>query len=207
MEVRRKAIGILMIVLSIGALGIWELWGRENFSYKSILVFREAHEPYTVITEDMLQEIRVERASNKALRPVDKNRIIGMETRQYVPAGQELFAEYFRDTVFKTGFKEDSFVLKVPDVWLVTCPESIKRGDKAFFYLGEELLCEARVIHVKDSYGQEITYSGPERYYPTNRMSLIEVIMNAENIRRLSGLAEKGNRFTIIYAEEEYESE
>ena len=196
-----------MIVLSIGALGFWEIWGRENLSYRNILVFKESHEPYTLVTEDMLQEIRVERATSKALRPGDRNRVIGMETRQYVPGMQELNMDYFRDPVFRTGFKEDSFVLKVPEVWLVTCPESIKRGDKAFFYLGEELLCEARVIHVKDSYGQEITYSGPERYYPTNRMDLIEVMMNAENIRKLSGLAEKGNRFTIIYAEEEYERE
>ena len=204
---RRKIAGILMILLSIGGLGFWELWGRENLSYRNILVFKEPHEAYTVVTEEMLQEIRVERASSKALKPGDRNRLLGLETRQYVPAGQELNMEYFRETIFRTGLLEDSFVLKVPDVWLVSCPESIKRGDKAFFYLGEELLCEARVIHVKDSYGREITYSGLERYYPTGRMSFMEVMINAENMRKLSALAEKGNRFTIIYAEEEYERE
>ena len=196
-----------MIVLSIGGLGFWELWGRENLSYRNILVFKESHEAYTVVTEDMLQEIRVERASAKALRAGDLKKITGLETRQYVPALTELNMEFFRETVFRTGHKEDSYVLKVPDLWVVTCPETIRRGDKAFFYLGEELLCEARVIHVKDSFGQEITYSGPERYYPTSRLNLIEVMMNAENVRKLSLLAEKGNRFTIIYAEEEDEGE
>ncbi len=201
---RRKIAGIIMIVLSLGALGFWELWGRENLSYRSILVFKEPHEAYTLVTDDMLREIRVERASSGALGPKDRNRILGMETRQYVPAGQELDIQYFRDTMFRTGLKEDSFVLRVPDLWMVSCPESIKRGDKAFFYLGEELLCETRVIHVKDSYGREITYSGLDRYYPTGRMNLIEVMLSGENVRKLSMLAEKGNRFTIIYAEEEY---
>ena len=204
-DLRRKVTGIIMILLSIGALGFWEIWGRENLSYRNILVFKEPHEAYTVITDEMLQEVKVENASPKALKPGDKNRILGMETRQYVPEGQELIIEYFRDPVFRTGLTRDSYILKVPDVWIVSCPESIKRGDKAFFYLGEELLCETRVIHVKDSYGQEITYSGLDRYYPTGRMSFIEVLVSAENMRKLSGLAEKGNRFTIIYAEEEYE--
>ncbi len=202
---RRKIAGIIMILLSIGGLGFWELWGRENLSYRTILVFKEPHEAYTVVTEDMLQEIRVERATSKALRPGDRERIVGLETRQYVPGQQELNMDYFRVTVFRTGVKADSYVLKVPDLWIVSCPESIRRGDMALFYLGEELLCEARVIHVKDSFGQEITYSGLERYYPSGRMNLIEVMTGAENIRKLSGLAEKGNRFTIIYAEEEYE--
>ena len=35
-DLRRKFIGILMIVLSIGGLGFWELWGRENLSYRRI---------------------------------------------------------------------------------------------------------------------------------------------------------------------------
>ena len=204
-NLRRKVTGIIMILLSIGALGFWEIWGRENLSYRNILVFKEPHEAYTVITDEMLQEVKVENASPKALTPGDKNRILGMETRQYVPEGQELRIEYFRDPVLRTGRTRDSYILKVPDVWIVSCPESIRRGDKAFFYLGEELLCETRVIHVKDSYGQEITYSGLDRYYPTGRMSFIEVLVSAENMRKLSGLAEKGNRFTIIYAEEEYE--
>lgn len=204
-DLRRKVTGIIMILLSIGALGFWEIWGRENLSYRNILVFKEPHEAYTVITDEMLQEVKVENASSKALKPGDRNRILGMETRQYVPEGQELIIEYFRDPVFRTGLSRDSYILKVPDVWIVSCPESIRRGDKAFFYLGEELLCETRVIHVKDSYGQEITYSGLDRYYPTGRMSFIEVMVSADNMRKLSGLAEKGNRFTIIYAEEEYE--
>ena len=38
-NLRRKVTGIIMILLSIGALGFWEIWGRENLSYRNILVF------------------------------------------------------------------------------------------------------------------------------------------------------------------------
>ena len=39
---KKKIAGILIIVLSIGMLGFWELWGRENLSYRTVAVLKES---------------------------------------------------------------------------------------------------------------------------------------------------------------------
>ena len=54
-RLKKKIAGILLIVLSVGALGFWELWGRENISYRKVAVLKESLDAHTVITEDMLR--------------------------------------------------------------------------------------------------------------------------------------------------------
>ena len=38
---KKRIAGIVLIVLSVGALGFWELWGRENITYDRVLVLKE----------------------------------------------------------------------------------------------------------------------------------------------------------------------
>ena len=68
--------------------------------------------------------------------------------------------------------------------------------------MGEKLICDALVVHVKDSYGQEITYSDLKRYYATGTIKTIEIIVSSAQMEKLNRLADKGNRFTLIYAED-----
>ena len=199
---KKRIAGILIIVLSIGALGFWELWGRENISYYKIAVLRDSAEPGTEITEDMLRPKKVESANKGAVTWDKAGELIGLETGQYVQGDLELHMEYFREPEFRAGTKYDRYVLMIPDTWLMSYPESIRRGDRAFFYLGEKLICDALVVHVKDSYGQEITYLDLKRYYATGTIKTIEIIVSSAQMEKLNRLADKGNRFTLIYAED-----
>ena len=67
--------------------------------------------------------------------------------------------------------------------------------------MGEELICETTVAHVKDNYGMEVTYKDSERFYPSGRTEEVEILVSAEQMQKLDMLAKKGNRFTLIYTE------
>ena len=191
-----------MIVLSLGALGFWELWGRENLSYRTCAVLYDSLEAHTIITEDMLRPKKIENMSKGAIPWKRAGELIGLETRQFVAGDQELHPEYFGDPELRIGKQFNRYVLSIPETWLMSRPETIRRGDRAFFYLGKKLICETAVIHVKDSYGQEITYSDRDRFYPSGRVSELEIIVSAEQMKKMDLLAAKGNRFTLIYSEE-----
>ena len=192
-----------MIILSIGALGFWELWGRENISYHKVAVLKSSQEAHTLITEDMLRPKKMEDPSAGAV-PWDKaGNLVGLETRCFIAGNQELHSENFRKSVYRTGKEADRYVLSIPDTWLMSQPDSLKRGDRAFIFLGEELICETWVAHVKDSYGMEVTYDDSNRFYPSGRPEKIEILVSCEQIKKLDALVKKGNRFTMIYSEDD----
>ncbi len=199
---KKKIAGILLIVLSIGALGFWEMWGRENISYRSVAVLKNPVEAHTVITEDMLRQKRMENPSGGAIPWNKASELVGLETKCYVAGNQELHMENFRETVFRTGKDIDRYVLSIPETWLMSWPGSLKRGDRAFIFLGEELILETWVAHVKDNYGMEVTYDDRDRFYPSGRNEEIEILISSEQMKRLDALVKKGNRFTMIYAED-----
>lgn len=198
---KRRIAGILIIVLSVGALGFWETWGRENLSYHKIAVLKESIEADTEITQEMLLPKKVESTTEGAISWDRASELIGMESRHFVAGDLELHREYFREPEFKVGKKYDRYILMIPEPWLMSYPESIKRGDKAFFYLGEKRVISCSVAHVKDSYGQEIVYSDLKRYHPSGTIKSIEVIVSSSQMEKLNRLFKKGNRFTLIYTE------
>ena len=59
---KRRIAGIVLVALSVGALGFWELWGRENITYDKVLVLKEASPKNTLISADMLRVKKVDKA-------------------------------------------------------------------------------------------------------------------------------------------------
>ena len=100
---KRRIAGIVLVMFSVGALGFWELWGRENITYDRVLVLKEALPKNTLITADMLRVKKVDRAGEGALMEGEKSEIVGLETTQFVPAGTELYREYFQESIFSVG--------------------------------------------------------------------------------------------------------
>ena len=82
----RRIIGLAMITVTLAAIGIWEFWGRENISYRQVIVLREDTKAHTVISEDDIQTKKLESPSGEALTEADAEKLIGMETSQYVAA-------------------------------------------------------------------------------------------------------------------------
>ena len=196
---KKKIAGITLILLSLGALGFWEMWGRENITYDRVLVLKDSLPKNTLITSEMLREKKTENPGEGAILSDEGNEIIGMETAQFVPAGTELYREYFQESVFAVGPEEGKYILSVPAQWLKAFPQTLKRGDRAFFYCGGEPVTDAVVAYVRDGTNQEVHYGDDERLISSSSVSLIEIVVDEKQAALLGRLAEKGNKFVILY--------
>ena len=196
---KRRIAGIVLVVLSVGALGFWELWGRENITYDRVLVLKESLPKNTLITADKLRVKKVDRAGEGALMEGEKGEIVGLETTQFVPAGTELYREYFQESIFAVGEEQGRYILSIPAQWLKAFPQTLRRGDRAFFYCGGEPVTDAVVAYVRDGTNQEVYYGDDERLTSSSSVSLIEVVVDREQAALLGKLAEKGNKFVLLY--------
>lgn len=196
---KRRIAGIVLVMFSVGALGFWELWGRENITYDRVLVLKEALPKNTLITADMLRVKKVDRAGEGALMEGEKSEIVGLETTQFVPADTELYREYFQESIFSVGEEQGRYILSIPAQWLKAFPQTLRRGDRAFFYCGGEPVTDAVVAYVRDGTNQEVYYGDDERLTSSSSVSLIEVVVDREQAALLGKLAEKGNKFVLLY--------
>ena len=196
---KRRIAGIVLVMFSVGALGFWELWGRENITYDRVLVLKEALPKNTLITADMLRVKKVDRAGEGALMEGEKGEIVGLETTQFIPAGTELYREYFQESIFAVGEEQGRYILSIPAQWLKAFPQTLRRGDRAFFYCGGEPVTDAVVAYVRDGTNQEVYYGDDERLTSSSSVSLIEVVVDREQAALLGKLAEKGNKFVLLY--------
>lgn len=196
---KKRIIGIILIFSTLTALAFWELWGRSNLGYQKIPVLKKDTERYTKITADMLTFKPIEHPNKGTLTGADVEGLEGMAAGQYIPAGEPLYANYFTEAEFMTGEATDSFILALPEQWLAAYPQTLRRGDRVFFYCGGEAVTDAIAVHVKDSNNQEIYSAGNERLQDSGRVQSIEVAVNATQASQLEKLAAKGNCFLLLY--------
>ena len=196
---KKRIIGIILIFSTLTALAFWELWGRSNLGYQKIPVLKKDTERYTKITADMLTFKPIEHPNKGTLTGADVEGLEEMAAGQYIPAGEPLYANYFTEAEFMTGEATDSFILALPEQWLAAYPQTLRRGDRVFFYCAGEAVTDAIAVHVKDSNNQEIYSAGNERLQDSGRVQSIEVVVNATQASQLEKLAAKGNRFLLLY--------
>lgn len=195
----KRIIGLILIVASLGILGFWEFWGRENMMYEKILVFRDDVERNTQITADMVEVKPVETAAPEALGEEDLEKILSLETAQFIPANTELHPEYFQDPVFSIGGDSGRYILSIPNAWLQSYPQTLRRGDEVFFYCDGRLVTSAIVAYARDSSNQEVTSTDEERLNASSAVSLVEVVVEEEQALTLGKLADDGKQFVLLY--------
>ena len=197
---KQKAAGILLIVISLGALGFWEFWGRENLAYEQILVLRQNIPENTEIVRSLLEVKRVENPGDQVLMEKDAAALIGMESAQFIPAGTPLHREFFQDPSLATGGNIGQYILSIPAEWLISFPQTLRRGDEVSFYYGEKQVTSARVAHVRDSSNQEVISSDDDRLQASAPVSLVEVVVDEKTALKLGKLADQGRKFVLLYS-------
>ncbi len=199
MSKKRKLTGMVIILVTLVLLGVWELWAKESLIYDKILVLNTKVEAHTLIEKSMVKIRRVEKAPEGAIRMGEEGNIIGKVSSHYIPKDAEIYSEYFTDYEFKVGGSSNKFVFSVPEDWIKSYPQTMKRGDTAYFYCGSEIVVEVVVAYVRDGTNQEVRYADKERLNSSAKVSLIEVIIDELQMKKLSNLADKGNTFAILY--------
>lgn len=197
---KKRIVGMILIGTCLLALGFWEFWGRKNLGYDEILTVRSELAPNTVVTSDMLTVKKIENAPKDALRPADSDKLIGMESKQLIPTGESLYLAYFEESRFNIGNNTGKYVLSIPNDWLKSYPQTLRRGDTAYFYCKGTIVTNAVVAYARDGSNQEVQSQDEARLVGTAPVSLIEVIVDENQAKLLGNLAEKGNKFVVLYS-------
>lgn len=195
---KRLVFGVVLIVLAIAGLFFWETEGRERFTYDEVLVLTEPVEKSTIITAEMLTTDRVAEAHPNAYRKAAAEQIIGKETTQYIADNTQLFPQCFEESTLIAHKEKNEYVLSIPNAWLESYPQTLRRGDTVYFWCDGKRVTSATVVYVKDSTNTEVT-SDDERLVASSRVSLVEIIANEKKANLLSKYAEDGNKFVILY--------
>ena len=197
---KKRIAGLILIVASLGCLGFWEFWGREHLSYEKVLVFRQDTARNTAVEESMLEVVFMEEPPDGALRAEDASSLMNLETVQYVPAGTPLFSEFFQDPRLSVGGTSGQYVLSIPNQWLLSYPQTLRRGDTVRFYCEEEIVLSAVVAYARDSSNQEAVSADDDRLKASAPVSLVEVIVDEEKALKLGKLGEEGKKFVLLYS-------
>ncbi|MEG0156206.1 MAG: SAF domain-containing protein [Anaerovoracaceae bacterium] len=205
MKNKKAIIGMILIVITIGGIIGWEFWAREALTYDSVLVLTENVQKNTAIKKEMLAIKKIPQKSEAALTEQDIEQVVGKEARQFVPGETELFGEFFdnQDLVLN----EDQYVFSVPNEWLKSYPQTLRRGDRAFLYAvpnygasgASMFVTEATVAYAKDSSNTEVQSKDEERLDGSSSVSLVEVIVDKEQTEQITNYAAENYRFVILY--------
>lgn len=196
---RNRIVGLTLIVSTLAALGFWEFWGRSNLGFDKVLVLKKDVPTHTRITAEMLTVKPIEHPGKGTLSAADRQNVEGLAAGQFIPAGEPLYAAYLTEPDFVADEGSGRYILALPETWIVAYPQTVRRGDRLFFYCGGEAVTDAVVAHVKDGNNQEVYSGGTERLNDSGSVQRIEVVVDAEQTSLLAKLADKGNRFLLLY--------
>ena len=217
-------LGIVLMLASVTAMFWWETKGRSLFLYKEVLVLNQSVEASMTITSDMVSFIRVDPDNFIEGALVSKEKVLGKTVSHYIPKYSQLNLEYFLSEKAEDA-EEDCYIFNVPADWIITFPNSLRRGDTVYFYpvkvskenverdkdssfntsnnikiSGEENLIKSKIAYLKDSGKREVVDTeGEERYDASANIASIEIITSYEDFSYLKGLARKDYKFIILY--------
>jgi len=215
-------LGIILMLATLAMIYFWETSGRERFLYSEVVILNQSVEADTPIKSDMLDLIKINPDNFMEGAIVDRDEVIGKYSAHYIPKYSQLALAYFKDDSTDTK-KEDLYIFTIPADWIITFPNSLRRGDTIYFYpvkmaseKGEESksfnspgsikvtkessLVKSEVAYLKDSGNREVVNTaGEDRYDASANISSIEIITNYEDVSYLEGLAGSSWKFIILY--------
>lgn len=181
MERGKQVIGLLLILVSIGALVTWEKWGKNRFLYDEVLVLNQNVEKGTVITEAMVEKRHMDVSERDCIGAEELQAVVGREAAFFVHKNVPLFPAYFAPAGLTPDASRDRYVLSVPSGWLAAAPRSLSKGDRAYFYCGGKEITSALTVSTDLENG------------------CIEVMVSSRQAAALSSLTEAGQKLVVIY--------
>lgn len=205
-------IGLVIIALMLGIVWYWETYGREFYFYQDAVVLMQDVQRGTLITEDMLTTKKVEASQLIEQAILDKEKIIGLEAKQFIPQNAQLHPNYFETPSLMTD--EDRYIVRIPNDWLYSIPNTLRRKDRVLFYLMQsdeifnhhlgKVVMETTVAYVKDSANREVqTVSTQDRMDGSSVISEVLVFLTPEQVETLEKLTENGGKLIVMHSEGE----
>jgi hypothetical protein len=218
-------IGLLLMLAMIAMIYFWETSGREKYLYKEVVVLNQNIEKNTRITPEMLEIAKINPDDFIEGAVVKKQDVSGKYSVQFLVKNSQICLSYFKDSAEEI-IKEDFYIFSIPPDWIITFPNSLRRGDIIYFYpvkteiekdeqtkiinnidnlkkLDKSNLAQSEVAYLKDSGNREVVDTDDNgnkpRYDGSANISSIEIITNYEDVSHLQSLADSGYKFIIFY--------
>lgn len=204
-EMKKKGIiGIVIIAVAIFSMFGWEVYGRKMITYDNIVVLKNNIEKSEIITKNMLTTRRIDGKVIGALTEKDIDKIIGMQAKQFIHKQVQLFPSYFSEKGLVPN--ENQYVFAIPNDWIKSFPQSLRRGDTAYFYkvsdIGDsapKLLTHAEVAFAKDNTNNEVTSKDVGRLSGSAIVSVIEVVVDKHQAALLASSISNSEKLVIMY--------
>ncbi|MEG0292269.1 MAG: SAF domain-containing protein [Anaerovoracaceae bacterium] len=204
MKNKRTILGIMLIVIAIiGTFG-WETWGRKHLTYDEALVLNTDVEKSQTITASMLTSKRIPDSFKDSYKSNEINQVIGMEAKQYIHKGSELFPQYFDSNGLVVSDSE--FILSMPNEWIKAFPQTLRRGDTAYIYAisdagaaSPKYITSAKVAFSKDNTNNEVKSKDRNRLSGSGSVALIEIIVNQKQADLITSSISDDIQFVIMY--------
>ncbi len=167
-------IGVMTIAVMLGVIWYWEIYGRELYFYQEIVVLNQDINRGTIITEDMLtnQKIEANFLINQVIK--DKNTILKLEAKQFIPKSAQLHPNFFEKTDLSTG--GNTYIVRIPNEWLYSVPNTLRRKDHVLFYqINEHKFGELNKVLEAS---QEAEDNSIQTYLPEQTENLKETVSN-----------------------------
>jgi hypothetical protein len=218
-------IGLLLMLATVAMIYFWETSGREKYLYKEVVVLNQNIEENTRIAPEMLTLVKINPDDFIEGAVVKKQDVSGKYSVQFLAKNSQICLSYFKDSAEEI-IKEDFYIFSIPPDWIITFPNSLRRGDIIYFYpvktdiekeeqtrtinnidnlkkLDKSNLAQSEVAYLKDSGNREVVDADDNgnkpRYDGSANISSIEIITKCEDISHLQSLADSGYKFIIFY--------
>jgi hypothetical protein len=129
----KSIIAFGLMIISVLGLIFWFNVGQQKFVYKTVIQAAVDIPKGTVITDAMLKEGKVEDTAFVKDAIKDKKEIIGFSSIYDISINEQ----FTKKSLDNPGIvlNQDQKIFKVPKDWIITFPSSIRRKDKAYFYV------------------------------------------------------------------------
>jgi hypothetical protein len=218
-------IGLLLMLATVAMIYFWETSGREKYLYKEVVVLNQNIEENTRIAPEMLEIAKINPDDFIEGAVVKKQDVSGKYSVQFLAKNSQICLSYFKDSAEEI-IKEDFYIFSIPPDWIITFPNSLRRGDIIYFYpvktdiekeeqaktinnidnlkkLDKSNLAQSEVAYLKDSGNREVVDTDDNgnkpRYDGSANISSIEIITNYEEVSHLQSLVDSGYKFIIFY--------
>lgn len=118
-----------LVVISIVA---WDLTFKEKLLYEDVPVLKESVIEGTLITESMIYIDKKESDDIVDGAILDVAMILGKTAKQYIPKNAQLVEYYL--TSQELVLADNEFLFSIPMEWVLTFPDSLRRGDVVKVY-------------------------------------------------------------------------
>ena len=213
------------MLATVAMIYFWETSGREKYLYKEVVVLTQNVEENTQIDPEMLTLAKINPDDFIEGAVVKKEVVAGKYSAQFIAKNSQISLAYLKDSAEEV-IKEDFYIFSIPPDWVITFPNSLRRGDIIYFYpvkidieeveQGKTInnidnlkitqksnLLESEGAYLKDSGNREVVdtddSANKPRYDGSANISNIEIITNYEDVSRLQDLADSGYKFIILY--------